>query len=217
MRAFVERVQFSENNDLQERTLIDSKLLVDNICNQGYHIIDNFLEVENYLALGNHLHFLNQENALNIARIGSNEEVQNNQNIRNDKILWLDEDSEHPFITNYLNALSSVANILNQTLFLGLSEVESHFATYESGSFYKKHIDQFRTNKRRKISCVYYLNQNWQKEYGGELNLYTNQDELLKTVNPQGNRFICFTSDIPHEVCVTHQTRYSIAGWLKSR
>jgi SM-20-related protein len=83
--------------------------------------------------------------------------------------------------------------------------------------FYKKHVDQFATTKDRRISCVYYLNENWQPDFGGELTLYNTQDELLTHVQPLGNRFVCFNSDMPHEVCTAYQTRYSIAAWLKVR
>ena len=43
------------------------------------------------------------------------------------------------------------------------------------------------------------------------------QDELIQDITPCGNRFICFKSELPHEVCLTLQTRYSIAGWMKTR
>ena len=52
---------------------------------------------------------------------------------------------------------------------------------------------------------------------GGQLNLYNQQDELIRAVFPEGNRFICFNSELPHEVALTHQTRYSITGWMKTR
>ena len=59
--------------------------------------------------------------------------------------------------------------------------------------------------------------QNWKVEYGGELKLYTTDGQLIENVLPLENRFICFNSELPHEVCVTHQPRYSITGWMKTR
>ncbi|MBI2785834.1 MAG: 2OG-Fe(II) oxygenase, partial [Legionella longbeachae] len=77
--------------------------------------------------------------------------------------------------------------------------------------------DQFASQKTRKISCVYYLNSNWQLEFGGELKIYDEEGQLLQNVLPIENRFICFSSELPHEVCLTHQPRYSITGWMKTR
>lgn len=108
-------------------------------------------------------------------------------------------------------------HFLNHALYLSLHEFETHFAIYQPGSFYKKHVDQFQSTKNRKISCVYYLNEQWQPSFGGKLNLYSPQDELLSEVIPLGNRLICFNSELPHEVELTHCTRYSIAGWMKTR
>lgn len=151
------------------------------------------------------------------ARVGPIVQAQQNNTIRTDEIYWLDEGSEEPAVQAYLKNAFQIAHILNQSLFLGLIEFETHFAAYHPGSFYKKHIDQFATKKTRKISCVYYLNEAWQEEFGGELKLYNKEGQLIQNVSPLANRFICFNSDLPHEVCLTHQPRYSIAGWMKTR
>ena len=142
---------------------------------------------------------------------------QQNNTIRTDKISWLDEQENNPAIQAFLTQIKQVANILNQSLFLGLNEFETHFAAYQPGTYYRKHIDQFATQKTRKISCVYYLNKDWLDAYGGELMLYSKNEELIQRVLPQENRFICFNSELPHEVCITYQPRYSITGWMKTR
>ncbi len=197
--------------------MIDSELLVDDIYTQGFHIIDQFLEQAHYQALTEKIHTIYQTGLMNSAKIGQQQQAHQNEAIRKDDILWIDEESQEPSIKAYLKQTQEIAQILNQSLFLGLIQFETHFAAYQPGTFYKKHIDQFSNTKDRKISCVYYLNPNWQEEYGGELNLYDKENQLMKQVYPQGNRFICFNSELPHEVCITHQPRYSIAGWMKSR
>jgi len=88
---------------------------------------------------------------------------------------------------------------------------------YEPGAFYRKHIDQFRHNKDRKVSCVYYLNLDWQEKDGGQLCLYDENENCLQSLFPLANRLVFFRSDLLHEVCITYRTRYSIASWLKSR
>ena len=120
-------------------------------------------------------------------------------------------------VNTYLSEIKKLSETLNQSLFLGLVDYEAHFSIYQPNNFYKKHVDQFATTQDRRISCVYYLNDEWREAFGGELKLYNKTDQLLANIMPIGNRFVCFNSDIPHEVCTAHQTRYSIAAWLKIR
>jgi SM-20-related protein len=63
---------------------------------------------------------------------------------------------------------------------------------------------------------VYYLNEEWRKEDGGELVIYNQNDNFLAKVAPIGNKMVVFMSEnFPHEVLPTNTTRYSIAGWFR--
>jgi SM-20-related protein len=180
-------------------------------------MVDNFLEVDIYQQLRTIAQTLHQQGSFQSAKIGLKIQAQNNQLIRNDEIYWLDKINEQHSIQLYLQTMNDLALVLNHSLFLSLCDFETHFAVYKAGSFYKKHVDQFQATKTRKISCVYYLNEHWDSSFGGTLKLYTEQDQLIQEITPLGNRFICFNSELPHEVCRTEQTRYSIAGWMKTR
>lgn len=197
--------------------MIDNDLLTNNLCTSGFHIIDDFLESHHCQSLRRIAKEMHQNGLFKSAKVGSIVHAQHNNTIRTDEICWVDEDSVEPAVHAYLEQTLHIANILNQSLFLGLIEFETHFAAYQPGSFYKKHIDQFATKKTRKISCVYYLNEDWQEEFGGELKLYNKEDQLIQNVSPLPNRFICFNSELPHEVSVTNHPRYSITGWMKTR
>lgn len=193
------------------------ELIADNIYENGFHVIDNFLPSNVLQNLRQRAEFLNAEGQFKNAKVGRQQQAIHNNEIRKDKIHWLNELDDHQAVRAYLFKVNEIASILNQSLFLGLLDFESHFAIYKPGSFYKKHIDQFATTKDRQISCVYYLNEHWQDRDAGELKLYDTNDQLLFSTMPIGNRFICFRSDLPHEVCITYNTRYSIAGWMKTR
>ena len=67
------------------------------------------------------------------------------------------------------------------------------------------------------LSLVVYLNPNWLPEYGGDLVLYTNDNDVEGiSVKPSFGTVVVFLSeDFPHEVKVTQRDRYSIAGWFK--
>ncbi|KTD53411.1 2OG-Fe(II) oxygenase [Legionella santicrucis] len=195
----------------------NSELLIHNLCTQGFHIIEDFLEPNQCQLIQAKAQEMYGQGLFRGAKIGLNLESHKNKTIRADEIFWLDEHEENSAIQNYLKRIQQLAQLLNQELFLGLYEFETHLAAYQPGSYYKKHVDQFATKKNRKISCVYYLNKDWYAELGGELKLYNQEQQLIQVILPQENRFICFNSELPHEVCLTHQPRYSIAGWLKTR
>jgi SM-20-related protein len=110
---------------------------------------------------------------------------------------------------------------INCSLYLGLKEYEGHFALYPEGAVYQKHIDQFKTgpgNQERLISVIFYLNEDWGDDQGGELVLYNPYDhqKILETITPKLGRLACFlTENLPHEVLMATRPRYSLTGWLR--
>ncbi|HPF98349.1 MAG TPA: 2OG-Fe(II) oxygenase, partial [Mangrovimonas sp.] len=111
---------------------------------------------------------------------------------------------------------------LNKTCFLGILQKEFHYALYPKGTFYKRHLDTFQNDDRRKLSFVFYLNdETWKPENGGELVLYLqeNTHEVPKMVYPMPGRVVIFESqELEHEVKpVLESQRLSITGWLKTR
>ncbi len=192
--------------------------MCDEIYTQGYSVIDSFLPQQDYEDLLFSAQAMHAEGHFRSARIGRQLDTAQHSEIRGDKIFWLNEsENKNTAIDNYLSQINRLARALNQAFYLGLEQFETHFAVYPPKTFYKKHIDQFKTAQDRRISCVYYLNEQWQDTDGGQLKLYSEQDKLVLSLLPLANRFICFKSDLAHEVEETQRTRYSIAGWLKVR
>jgi len=104
---------------------------------------------------------------------------------------------------------------LNRTCFAGIKSHEFHYALYEKGAFYKKHIDQFKTNNRRAFSMIMYLNKGWSDHNGGELKVY--QEAGIQIISPENQKCVFFKSDeLEHEVLLTNVSRMSITGWLKT-
>jgi len=104
---------------------------------------------------------------------------------------------------------------------MGIMQKEFHYALYPKGTFYKRHIDTFQNDDRRKLSIVCYLNdENWQAENGGELVLYLSNEGIIeeKVIYPFPGRVVIFESQvIEHEVKPVNTKRLSITGWLKTR
>lgn len=106
------------------------------------------------------------------AAVGRQASRLNDTQIRGDRICWIDTQSTtwagHPF-TRLIHDLRAE---LNRQFYLGLRSEELHFARYDTGYGYRKHLDQHRNSRHRKISVVLYLNDDWGLHDGGELCLY---------------------------------------------
>ena len=133
--------------------------------------------------------------------------------IRSDHILWIHEDLS--IAQQHTQTLLALAEQFNQTFYLGIREVEAHFASYQAGSFYALHRDNPQQKNDRVISTVYYLHPEWQADWGGQLRL---QDKhgAWHIIEPRPNRIAIFQSDLLHEVLAATQQRLSITAWLRS-
>lgn len=134
--------------------------------------------------------------------------------VRGDEIRWLE--GSHPATRTYLDWIETLRLSLNRQLFLGLFDYECHYAYYPVGSFYRKHLDAFRGSSNRVLSTVLYLNPLWEPDNGGELQIYSPDDELLATILPDYGTMVLFLSEVfPHAVLPVQKPRYSIAGWFR--
>jgi len=185
--------------------------IADALVLEGYIIIDNILGSKITRELKK---FAESQTHFKKAGISGAGELHLDSNRRRDSILWLNEDDSVQ--SDYLGFANGLKNYLNRTLYLGLSYYESHFSVYNEGDFYEKHLDAFRNSKNRVVTTVYYLNDEWNEEDGGELIIYDEEGEFLKKVTPNTNTLVVFLSDkFPHEVLPTKRKRYSIAGWFR--
>lgn len=149
------------------------------------------------------------------AHVGRGEKKQQITSLRGDVISWLDELNDVD--RAYLAWMDELRSGLNERLFLGLFDFECHYAIYQPGTGYTKHLDALKGKKNRILSTVLYLNQDWQAEDGGELLLYEpSSGDLLATVVPEFGTMIIFLSEVfPHEVSLSRNTRCSLAGWFR--
>ena len=156
-----------------------------------------------------------KDDELKAAGIGRGDQHKNNSDIRRDRIHWLDKSNEVE--NKYLHWMESLRLALNQKLYLGLFDYEAHYAVYQQGDFYKKHVDSLKGASNRMLSSVFYLNENWQQDNGGELLIYSDEgDNVIEKVQPDYGTLVIFLSEqFPHEVLAANKTRYSIAGWFR--
>lgn len=153
------------------------------------------------------------------AHIGRGQDKSRKAEIRGDSILWLNSEQTDSASQRFLHWAADLRQELNQRYFLGLRSEEFHFARYPVGKGYQKHIDQHRGTSARKISLVLYLNPTWEPQDGGELCIYSaeNETQELQKILPRSGRLVLFRSDlIPHEVLPCFQTRWSLTGWFRT-
>lgn len=185
--------------------------IIDALVKDGYLIIENALEKNLASQLKE---FALNEKEFTHAGISGAGDLHLDNTKRRDKIHWLNEDNNEQ--SKFLNFANTLKNEINKELYMGLSYYESHFAIYENDDFYEKHMDAFKNSKNRVVTTVYFLNEEWSEDDGGELIIYDEENNFLTKVLPRANTLVVFLSDkFPHEVKVTNKTRYSIAGWFR--
>jgi SM-20-related protein len=200
--------------------------LITRISEQGFCVIDAFLDNTTVKQLAAEADDLKQAAAMKEARIGR-EQLALNKEIRGDSIYWLDESTASTAQQVYFKQMEHLRLSLNQHLYLGIFGLESHLATYPIGAFYKKHLDCFASQDpkkpQRKISCIVYLNHDWLDADGGQLRLYlkttdkSNQKNFID-IAPLAGRAVVFLSDtFYHEVLPANRERKSLTSWFLTR
>jgi len=191
--------------------------IIDDLLNQQFSIVDDFFSEIETTSLRDTLLSKHQEDEFKKAAIGNQFNEQIVKSIRGDFISWIDENNANEAESLFFRKVDDFIQYMNRTCFLGIQDKEFHYALYPEGTFYKKHLDTFQNDSRRKLSIVCYLNQeNWKEEFGGELVIYKENEEIA--ILPMKGRVVIFESQVlEHEVKPVKKERLSITGWLKTR
>lgn len=181
--------------------------ILDDLDQHGFSIVDDAYSSE-------YQHAVSQECLSHLNKF-RNAAIQNGvvNNIRSDHILWLQPEFQISHL--HIQTLQQFSQILNRAFYLGIKDVEAHFACYHAGEFYTLHRDNPQDKNGRMISSVYYLHGQWQTDWGGELRLQDKHGQW-HIIQPKPNRMALFQSDLLHEVLISKQQRLSITAWLRS-
>jgi len=192
--------------------------IIENIAQQGYAVIEQFINPQEIASLSRHAKFLQNAGEMHNATTGITKVE--NATLRGDLIYWMEANNANAAEMVYLNAMTALQQAINQAFFLGLFELESHFAIYPPGAGYQKHLDQFIGKAERKVSLILYLNDNWRIEDGGQLRMYLAKNDTTRFIDitPQAGTMVVFlSSDFLHEVLPAKRERMSITGWFRAR
>jgi SM-20-related protein len=126
-----------------------NKKIIDGLVSDSYIIIENALDEGVVTQL---LHKAQEEQFYKKAAISKDTKEHIDTTKRSDKTKWLNEDDKET--APFFDFTNSLKNSLNRELFLGLSYYEAHFAIYEEGDFYEKHLDAFKNSKNKVVTTV---------------------------------------------------------------
>lgn len=192
--------------------------IVERIAEQGYAVIEHFLNPDQVKALALQAQSLQGTGEMHKATTGV-AKVENASR-RGDFIHWIEASEASTAEAAYLNTMAELQQAINRAFFFGLFELESHFAIYPPGAGYQKHLDQFIGKEERKVSCILYLNDNWRSDDGGQLRMYLDKKDEMRFIDiiPQAGTLVVFlSSDFLHEVLPANRERMSVSGWFRTR
>ncbi|WP_031529874.1 2OG-Fe(II) oxygenase [Dyadobacter crusticola] len=188
--------------------------LIDSYIDHKVGIAENFLSDLLAANLKSNLYKLLESNQFQSAGTGNEKIVLHDKLYRSDLIYWLDRKHNDAFENQFFDLIDEFVAYLNSTCYTGITGYEFHYALYPEGSFYKKHLDQFRSNPSRQYSMITYLNAEWSDGDGGELRIH--HANRAQDISPVSGKSIFFkSSELEHEVLLTNKVRLSITGWLK--
>ena len=182
----------------------------------GISVQDGYLSPVRVGALLECLRERRSRGDFSAARIGRDKTLQRIPEVRGDRTCWMCEPlfaAERELLLD----LEQLRQQLNRDLYLGLFELELHYAWYPPGASYARHSDQSLGSTARRISLILYLNENWEAAAGGELELYE-EHGAGRRFEPIAGRLVCFLSPSrEHAVLAAHRDRFSVSGWFRAR
>ncbi len=182
----------------------------------GIAVRDHYLQPLQVGALLDCLHERQVRGEFAGARVGTGPTLQHDPAVRGDQTCWLCE----PLLAAEQSLLSEFEQLrlqLNRDLYLGLFELEAHYAWYPPGAGYARHVDQPLGRSERRVSLILYLNENWDPRAGGELQMFE-AGAGRRQIEPVAGRLVCFlAAEREHAVLPARRDRFSVTAWFKAR
>ena len=183
---------------------------------EGISVSDGFLPAPDVRALADCAALRRSRGEFIEARIGADRDLQRRAEVRGDLICWLAGEL-FPAEAEVLGVLEQLRLRLNEGAYLGLLDLEIHYAWYPPGAAYARHVDRPRGRSARRVSLALYLNEPRSPADGGALRIL-GDDARFRDVEPVGGRLVLFLSESrEHEVLATHVPRLALTGWFRGR
>ena len=209
-------VFFVHRNGLSNHLIMKNKFepIIQQLIERDYAVVDNAFNAYSLDLLTNDLLTRYANNRFALAGVGPRQTSQVHEEIRTDEIFWLGKSNTRKAEDDFIKQIEVFIAYLNETCYAGINSYEFHFAVYNPGSFYKRHVDQFKGSDTRKYTVVVYLNKDWTPTMGGQLLIFDGDKKM--EIEPVFGRIVVMRSFVEHEVLESHFLRKSVTGWLRS-
>ncbi len=137
---------------------------------RGFFVLDDMLGDSACAELIQDFDERRRQGQFQDAGVGASADVQ--RKIRKSELIWLEPENPPMKARPFIDTMQDLKNLLNRNFYMGLNEWEAFYSVYRPGSFYRRHVDNFKGKNNRIITFILYLNQNWQRPKGGELRIY---------------------------------------------
>jgi SM-20-related protein len=232
---------------LLDNTALDPRFerILADLIEQGWSVQHNFLNRDDTALLRAECAIRWRGGDFRHAGVGRGAELKIRPEVRSDHVHWLDPTiPDTPQQQHYFAVMEGLRQAVNRRLYLGLFDFEAFFAVYPPGKFYQKHLDRFRGSEdrfagsesgrpegarsaaamdgggQRSFTAVFYLNEDWKEEEGGQLRLYLDEagNGPYVDVLPQAGTLAVFiTEGRWHEVLPATRERMSLTGFFRTR
>ncbi|ETO81461.1 hypothetical protein F442_04130 [Phytophthora nicotianae P10297] len=207
----------------------------------GFVIKEAFLGHREALEVRDALTELATSGTFHDAKVGAGQNLRNDRAVRGDRIHWIQTPSDlnapaqsiHPAILHLRRQVESlVYGLRKASPEMDLRNIVStQFAIFPGdGARFVKHVDTYSNVHKderggiskdglvRLITCVYYLNDQWEIEHGGYLRVHVKDSKHLPAchwdVPPKLDTLVVFRSrDVEHEVMPTYRERKAVTIW----
>ncbi|KAK6487732.1 egl nine-like protein 3-like [Huso huso] len=201
-----------------ERTALD--YIVPCMKCYGICVKDGFLGDELGSQVLREVEALNQSGQFRNGQLVSQRTIPS-RNIRGDQIVWVEGgELGCESIRSLMGRIDEVIMYSAMNGRLGdcmiNGRTKAMVACYPgNGTGYVRHVDN-PNGDGRCITCIYYLNKNWDvKVHGGLLQIFPESRTVVANIEPIFDRLLIFWSDRrnPHEVKPAYAARYAITVW----
>lgn len=192
--------------------------LLDHLAGPGWHVDPSYLNAAETAALRRECLAALETGAFHAAGVGRGVPRVHGE-IRGDQVMWVGEETAGSALKAVLARLEHLRQAVNRDLFLGLFDLELHFAAYPPGAGYQRHLDRFRDDDRRALTVILYLNPpDWSREDGGQLLFWPEEGQPPVEITPAGGTLVSFLSHrFWHQVLPARRQRLSLTGWFRRR
>ncbi|XP_060708706.1 prolyl hydroxylase EGLN3 isoform X2 [Hemiscyllium ocellatum] len=184
----------------------------------GICVVDNFLGEEMGDSVLREVKELHRSGQFTDGQV-VNQKGDSSKDIRGDQITWMDgKEPGCMQIGLLMNSMDDLIRHCNGKLgnYNINGRTKAMVACYPgNGTGYVRHVDN-PNGDGRCVTCIYYLNKNWDAQVnGGLLRIFPEGKLQFADIEPKFDRLLFFWSDRrnPHEVQPAYATRYAITVW----